>query len=63
MFRPFVHLLEVLCDDLLNLLAILEDFQLLPFHFPFNPRDNWVTSFDLEDLVRHLVELFQFALT
>jgi hypothetical protein len=41
MIRPFVNLLEVLCNYLLNLLAILEDLRVLPFNLPFDSGNDW----------------------
>ena len=60
-FRSSIDLFKVLCDDLLYLLAILEDFRVLSFHLPSDPCHDWMAPFDPEDLVCHLVKLLQLA--
>ncbi len=63
MLRPSVDLFKVLCDDLLYLLMIFEDLRVLSFDFPFDSGHDRVAPFDPEDLVCHLVKLFQFSIS
>ena len=47
-----VHLLKVTRNDLLDLLAIFEDFRVPIFRLPFDSSHHWMVSLDSQDLVR-----------
>ena len=47
-----VHLLKVTRNDLLDLLAIFEDFRVPIFRLPFDSSHHWMVPLDSQDLVR-----------
>ncbi len=60
---PLVDLLEIACNDLVDLHAILKYFRLPIFIFSLDPRYDWVVPLDSKNLVSDLVELLHLVIS